>query len=145
MDIYAKEGDKIVFAHPNWGYPHDQKLARDLLVVGKEYTVEKCDVSSFTTSVYLKEVSGFSFNSVLFDDVTGHYKEPYGDTIDQLRAKNKRLKGINADLLEALKKCRLELSYCSEQLAHFGRKVKHGSIADALMIVNEIIAKCEGK
>jgi len=49
------------------------------------------------------------------------------------------------ELLEALKRCRLELSYCSEQLAHFGRKVKHGSIADALMIANEIIAKCEGK
>lgn len=77
--------------------------------------------------------------------MTGHYKEPYSKTIDQLRAENKRLKGINADLLEALKKCRLELSYCTEQLAHFGRKVKHDSIADALMIANEIIAKCEGK
>lgn len=99
MDIYAKEGDKIVFAHPNWGYPHDQKLARDLLVVGKEYTVEKCDVSSFTTSVYLKEVSGFYFNSVLFDDVTGHYKEPYSDTIDQLRAKNKRLREALSSML----------------------------------------------
>ena len=70
--------------------------------------------------------------------MTGHYKEPYSETIDQLRAENK-------DLLAALKKCRLELSYCSEELAHFGRHVKHGSIADALMIANEIIAKCEGK
>ena len=129
MDIYAKEGDKIVFAHPNWGYPHDQKLARDLLVVGKEYTVEKCDVSSFTTSVYLKEVSGFSFNSVLFDDVTGHYKEPYSDTIDQLRAENRRLKGINADLLEALK----AVVKISDR--------KH----DAWDIAKTVIAKCEGK
>lgn len=137
MDIYAKEGDKIVFAHPNWGYPHDQKLARDLLVVGKEYTVEKCDVSSFTTSVYLKEVSGFYFNSVLFDDVTGHYKEPYSDTIDQLRAENKRLKGINADLLEACKDCLCFIQELSDR----------GIVSDwsgEKDLIN-VIAKCGGK
>ena len=61
--------------------------------------------------------------------MTGHYKEPYSKTIDQLRAENKRLKGINADLLEALK----AVVKISDR--------KH----DAWDIAKAVIAKCEEK
>jgi len=65
--------------------------------------------------------------------MTGHYKEPYSDTIDQLRAENK-------ELLEALK------------IAFGTIRAWHGEIAwdlyqdsPEMKIINAAIAKCEGK
>lgn len=69
MNIYAKYGDKVVFAHPDCGYDSDIKFAARHLTAGREYTVEATDVHSFHTNVLLKEVPGILFNSVHFDDV----------------------------------------------------------------------------
>lgn len=68
MDIYAKKGHKVVFANPNSGYVGHQKMARKYLTLGKTYTVEKTAVSPWHTDVYLVEVPGIGFNSVLFED-----------------------------------------------------------------------------
>jgi hypothetical protein len=66
MDIYAKEGTKVIFANPTWGYQFDQKMAAKHLKEGAVYTVERTDVDSWHTDVYLKEVPGIAFNSVHF-------------------------------------------------------------------------------
>jgi len=68
MDIYAKPGTEIIFNHPSNGYDHDQEEAKNHLILGSVYTVERTVVHSWHTDVYLKEVPGISFNSVLFDD-----------------------------------------------------------------------------
>ena len=69
MNIYARDGDLIIFNHPNAGYDPDQKKARELLTIDSIYTVERTEVDSWHTNVYLKEFPGEVFNSVLFDDV----------------------------------------------------------------------------
>ncbi|MDO8558373.1 MAG: hypothetical protein Q7S09_04280 [bacterium] len=68
MNIYAKPGSRVVFSHPNNGYPGDQKNAQRHLQVGHTYTVERTEVHSFSTRVFLQEVPGTFFNSVLFED-----------------------------------------------------------------------------
>ena len=44
MNIYAKEGDKIVFCNPNNGYPHQRERAAEHLVINAIYTVDHTDV-----------------------------------------------------------------------------------------------------
>lgn len=68
MNIDADEGAKVVFNHPNAGYPHHQETAREHLEVGATYTVERTEVDFSHTDVYLQEVEGVAFNSVHFDD-----------------------------------------------------------------------------
>lgn len=68
MDIYAKNGDRVVFRHPDAGYPHHSRKAKKLLKAGQTYTVERTDVGGFHTDVYLVEFPGEGFNSVLFED-----------------------------------------------------------------------------
>lgn len=68
MNIYAKSGHKVIFKHPNYGYENDQETARKHLKVGGKYTVENTSVDTWKTDVYLKEVPGIAFNSVLFED-----------------------------------------------------------------------------
>lgn len=70
MDIYSAPGTKIKFAHPNSGYTHDQKQCAEYLTLGGIYTVKRTDVHSSHTYVYLEEVPGQHFNSVMFDAVT---------------------------------------------------------------------------
>jgi hypothetical protein len=69
MNIYAKRGDKVKFSFPDWGYNSDIEKAKEYLTVGKEYTIEKTDVSSWHTNVYLQEFPEVSFNSIMFEDV----------------------------------------------------------------------------
>ena len=68
MNIYAKRGTKVVFAYPTAGYDPDQEQAKTYLEVGKTYTVERTEVHSWITYVYLMEVPGQRFNSVMFDE-----------------------------------------------------------------------------
>ena len=68
MNIHAKRGTIIVFNHPNAGLPHEQEEARRKLDVNSIYTVERTDVHSFKTYVYLQEIPGIPFNSVLFEE-----------------------------------------------------------------------------
>lgn len=67
MKIDAQKGTKVVFMYPNNGYSHDQEIARKHLEKGKEYTVAQVDVGRYETDVYLKEVPGIVFNSVMFE------------------------------------------------------------------------------
>jgi hypothetical protein len=68
MNIHAKPGTKVVFANPNNGNYHSQETARTYLEPGKVYTVARCDVEDWFTDVFLEEVPGIAFNSVMFDD-----------------------------------------------------------------------------
>ena len=64
--INAKEkGMKLVFEGKG-GYKLERESAKDKLVIGQSYQVEKIQVGSWNTEVYLTNVSG-SFNSCLFE------------------------------------------------------------------------------
>ena len=56
---------KLVF-EGNGGYDSERQSAREKLVVGRRYTVEKIEVGSWNTEVYLQGHKG-SFNSCLFE------------------------------------------------------------------------------
>jgi len=69
MDIYAEPGTKVRFAYPDNGYDFHKKVAAKHLTEGEIYTVKITDVGSFHTDVYLNEVPGVAFNSVMFESV----------------------------------------------------------------------------
>ena len=56
---------KLVF-EGNGGYDSERKSAKDKLVIGQSYQVEKIQVGGWNTEVHLTNVSG-SFNSCLFE------------------------------------------------------------------------------
>ena len=71
MDIYAESGTKVKFIEDspskgqiNWG-GHDSPIG--VLNVGSEYTIERTDVRSSHTKVFLKEFPDKQFNSVWFE------------------------------------------------------------------------------
>ena len=68
MNIYAIRGTIVIFAHANAGYGNEGKVAKKYLRLGKIYTVDYTDGSRWSTDVYLLEVPGMPFNSVLFND-----------------------------------------------------------------------------
>lgn len=69
MDIYSKPGTPVKFVNPTFGYEYHQETARKHLKVGNIYTVKETVVDSWHTDVYLEEVPGVPFNSVLFDNI----------------------------------------------------------------------------
>lgn len=68
MNIYAKEGYKVVADNLNCGWPSDAQKAQKYLVKGQVYTVEYTIVDSWSTDVRLKEFPNILFNSVHFKD-----------------------------------------------------------------------------
>lgn len=74
MDIYSTKGTKVIFNNIN-GHDYDLEHARKYLKEGEKYTVDFIDVGAWSTSVYLEEFPGISFNSVMFDDETYIYEE----------------------------------------------------------------------
>ena len=48
------------------GYEIERESAKETLVIGRSYTVEKVEVGSWNTEIYLTNISG-SFNSCLFE------------------------------------------------------------------------------
>lgn len=68
MNIYAKNGHKVIFAYPTHGRKSCQKLAERYLEHGEIYTVDFTDVGQSHTNVFLKEFPHVGFNSVLFKD-----------------------------------------------------------------------------
>lgn len=68
MDIYAKEGNKVIFLGKH-GRDEELEYALKKLEVGKEYTVDHTDVHSWVSYVFLKELPGENFNTVMFEDV----------------------------------------------------------------------------
>lgn len=72
MNIYSLPGTKVIYtgevsdSQVRWGI-HDDP--RGVLTPGKEYIVEKTEVRSYHTKVYLKDFPGWKFNSVWFKEV----------------------------------------------------------------------------
>lgn len=67
MPIDAPEGTKVVFAFPNNGERGDKdRLGRLGLKEGDEFTVEKTEISRFSTTLYLREFPEERFNTVNF-------------------------------------------------------------------------------
>ena len=56
---------KLVFEGKG-GYEFERESAKEKLVIGRSYTVEKVEVGSWNTEIYLTNVTG-SFNSCLFE------------------------------------------------------------------------------
>ena len=56
---------KLVFEGKG-GYEIERESAKEKLVIGRSYTVEKVEVGSYKTEIYLTNISG-SFNSCLFE------------------------------------------------------------------------------
>ena len=69
MNIYALKGHKVKCGTLSAGYDHHKKVAQKHLEVGKEYTVEKTEVDSCHTDVWLQEIPNVMFNSVFFEDM----------------------------------------------------------------------------
>lgn len=70
MNIYAKEGHKVVFTGCSVNQQRYRGFAdHKLLNQGNTYVVEKTDVKCDYTKVFLKEFPELPFNSVCFDDV----------------------------------------------------------------------------
>lgn len=82
MNIYAKEGDKVVYRAVN-GSCHQLEMANRYLEKDVEYTVIHTEVSGWHTDVYLKEVPSIAFNSVHFSDETDMYEEIMPASIEQ--------------------------------------------------------------
>lgn len=68
MDIYTPIGSKVIFSFPNNGTEYEQNIAKKYLILNKEYTIEKIEIGSWHTDVFLKEIKNISFNSVLFSN-----------------------------------------------------------------------------
>ena len=72
MNIYAEEGTRVVFkgdasqSQIQWGGHQDPT---GLLVPGETYTIDRIEVRSYHTKVYLVDYQGKSFNSVWFDEI----------------------------------------------------------------------------
>ena len=80
MNIYALAGHKVKVTEETKsnGYDHHVEQVAKYLEVGKIYTVESTDVSSWSTVVYLQEIPKVGFNSTCFEDV-----EPQSEEDDQ--------------------------------------------------------------
>ena len=69
IDIHSPKGTKIRFVVPDpltWGV--DANNAKRL-ILGEIYTVEKTEIHSWHTKLYLQEVPGIPFSTVWFDEV----------------------------------------------------------------------------
>ena len=71
MSIYAQPGDRIIFCNYHADCdPYDLQDADEMLEHEQIYTVESVSVNSNHIGyVYLEEVPGFAFNTVLFEDI----------------------------------------------------------------------------
>jgi hypothetical protein len=68
MNIYSRPGTQIKFTC-HGGYDGEKEHAKRLMKVGDIVTVRRTDVGNSSTSVYLEEFPGMSFNSCLFSAV----------------------------------------------------------------------------
>lgn len=73
MNILSRPGTKVVFENPQNGHPEDRELAREYLEVGHTYTVEKMKVDRWHSEVFLEEIPGIAFNTVLFENKQEQY------------------------------------------------------------------------
>ena len=57
------------------GYDYHKEVAQKHLEIGKEYIVEKTEVDSWHTDVWLQEFPNVKFNSVFFEDAVEQSEE----------------------------------------------------------------------
>jgi hypothetical protein len=73
MNIYAKEGTKVKVLFDEKGIMNgtdsDKEHAERHLTALSRYTIDHTEVSSWHTTVYLKELPNIPFNSVHFEEV----------------------------------------------------------------------------
>jgi len=71
MDIYTKPGTKIVVTETSAknGYTSDENKVAAHLTIGVLYTVERMEVDSWSSEVYLEEFPNIPFNSVNFENI----------------------------------------------------------------------------
>ena len=68
IDIHEiKVGDKVVFSHPDAGWPHDRVRAKKYLTEGQKYTVREVEIHDWHTNIHLEEFPETFFNSVHFE------------------------------------------------------------------------------
>lgn len=65
MRIDAPAGTKVIYTGEG-GYDRHKETGDKYLKRGGEYTVDRTEIENWHTDVYLKEVSGVAFNSVMF-------------------------------------------------------------------------------
>ena len=77
MNIYALKGHKVIVTEESIvaGYELDIKRQLEQLKVGATYTIDRTEVDSSQTYVWIKEIPRMSFNSVAFEDVIPQSKE----------------------------------------------------------------------
>jgi hypothetical protein len=75
MNIYALKGHKVIRNTLSTGYEYQVEVAKKYLEIGKEYTVEKTEVESYHTNVWLEEFPDVKFNSAYFEDVVDQAEE----------------------------------------------------------------------
>lgn len=68
MNIYALNGHKVKCKTLSGGYSYHQEIAEKYLKIDEEYTIEKTEVDSWHTDVWLQELPNVKFNSVFFED-----------------------------------------------------------------------------
>ncbi|MCU7378150.1 hypothetical protein OBO34_07255 [Clostridiales Family XIII bacterium ASD5510] len=68
MNIWTAKGEKVRFLGEN-GMELELDEAKQNLVVGGEYTVERVNVGRWCSYVHLVEVPDKEFNSVMFENV----------------------------------------------------------------------------
>ena len=69
MNIYALKGHKVKATSLNQGYQYHIENAEKYLKLNHIYTVDRTEVASSKTEVYLQEFPEIPFNSTMFDDV----------------------------------------------------------------------------
>lgn len=68
MNIYALNGHKVKCFTFEAGHDFQKELVKKHLKIGDTYTIERTDVHSSTTVVFLQEFPNICFNSVFFED-----------------------------------------------------------------------------
>ena len=64
--LHCERGSKVIAVDLDAGFEYDSKLANDLLVKGQVYEVEKINIGSWISAIWLKEFPGKKFNTVHF-------------------------------------------------------------------------------
>lgn len=67
IPIDAPLGTRVVYANPESGFDPQIALGKAHLSIGAEYTIERTEIHSWHTDVFLRERPGVGFNSTLFD------------------------------------------------------------------------------
>ena len=65
--LHCERGSKVRAVDLDAGFEHDSKQAKELLVEGQVYEVEKINIGGWISTIWLKEIPGEKFNTVHFE------------------------------------------------------------------------------